>query len=190
MAAMSFYRKYRRCSCLSFFVWAVLLVCFCQPAHAGKQVSEYHVKAVFLYNLTHFVSWPAQWHADAEAFVIGIYGNDPFGTILDETVAGERFYGKPIIVRRYATLGELRDQMCDILFIGASATEKIPDIKRLLQGAPVLMVADTRGFAEQGGMVNLVKKHNRVTVEINRRVVNEAGLAVSSKLLRLARIVR
>lgn len=190
MAAMFFCRKCLGCSCLFLVMWALIPAGLAWSVHAENQVGEYHVKAVFLYNLTHFVSWPEQRNNDAESFVIGIYGNDPFGTIIDETVAGERFHGQTIIVRRYSMVEELRHQRCDILFIEAAATEKIGAIKRTLKNAPVLTVADTRGFAEQGGMVNLMKKHNRVTVEINHRAVKEAGLAVSSKLLRLARIIR
>src|SRR4051794_16733239 len=50
---------------------------------------EYQVKAVFLFNFAQFVSWPLSQPADAP-FVIGIVGDDPFGSYLDETVRGEK----------------------------------------------------------------------------------------------------
>lgn len=49
---------------------------------------EYQVKAVFLFNFAQFVTWPSQ-PADAP-LVIGILGDDPFGSYLDETVRGEK----------------------------------------------------------------------------------------------------
>src|SRR6185295_17077931 len=64
-------------------------------AIAAPAPSEYQVKAVFLFNFTQFVDWPAQSFADARApFVIGVLGRDPFGSALDEAVRGETVNGR------------------------------------------------------------------------------------------------
>src|ERR1700721_2428538 len=57
----------------------------CVRAACGAEApTEYQVKAVFVYNFSHFVEWPAQAFAAANApFVIGILGGDPFGANLD-----------------------------------------------------------------------------------------------------------
>ena len=113
-------------------VLAVLLLFLPRLALADKEVPEYHVKAVFLYNLASFVTWPEDWHRDADTFVIGIYGNDPFGTLIDQTVAGEQRQGKPIEIIRYKDIGELKTPSCDILFISSSITENFSEIRTAL----------------------------------------------------------
>ena len=58
-----------------------------------------------------------------------------------------------------------------------------------IKDGPVLTVGEVEGFAEQGGMVNLLAGPNRIVMEINREVANRAGLSVSSQLLKLAKLI-
>lgn len=156
---------------------------------AEQGVGEYSIKAVFLYNLANFVTWPDSWHNRSSFFTIAIYGQDPFGKILDKTVAGEMNEGKPMRVLRLENQEELRRRHYSILFLSKDMAPKYNRIKPLLDNRPILTVADTDGFAARGGMVNLVKTKQRITVEINHTAVEQAGLFMSSKLLRLAKVV-
>src|SRR5437868_3956082 len=70
--------------------------------NAGAQSKEYPVKSIFLFNFTQFVEWPTNAFRDPAApIVIGVVGEDPFGTLLDEAVKGETVSGRPLSVRRY-----------------------------------------------------------------------------------------
>jgi hypothetical protein len=52
-------------------------------------VLEYRVKAAFLYNFALFTEWPEGTFSDDDsAIVFVVLGEDPFGSILDKTVAG------------------------------------------------------------------------------------------------------
>jgi len=54
-------------------------------------------QAVFLFNFAQFVEWPPSAFAGPTSpIVIGVLGENPFGTYLDETVRGEKV-GKPAI---------------------------------------------------------------------------------------------
>src|SRR5205823_3694158 len=56
-----------------------LLLIACALAGAASPVSEYQLKAVFLFNFAHFVEWPAASLPPQSApFVIGVLGKDPF----------------------------------------------------------------------------------------------------------------
>lgn len=154
-----------------------------------KQVPEYHLKAVFLYNLVNFISWPEERREEERAFVITILGNDPFGPILDQTVSGERWHGRPIHIIRYANIADLENHRCDVLFVSSGVIDQLPEIRRILGHAPILTVADSKSFTTSGGMVNLVQERSRIVLEINLQATSSAGLFVSSKLLRLARLV-
>src|ERR1700683_2819876 len=51
------------------------------------KISEYQVKATYLYNFGRFVHWPASAAAvKDDSFPICVLGQDPFGTTLDSTL--------------------------------------------------------------------------------------------------------
>jgi hypothetical protein len=170
-------------------LWAALAyVLLLQGVDAAEAPSEYQVKAVFLFNFSHFVDWPAQtFTSPSDPFVIGILGIDHFGSHLDETVRGERIDGRPIIVRRYAKLDDIAD--CQILFIDASEATQLDSIIRSLGHRNILTVSDIDGAALRGMMVQFVTENNRIRLRINVESSRAAGLSISSKLLRLADIV-
>src|SRR3989442_1657744 len=103
--------------------WAVRLAVLLLGGGPGlaaqtARASEYQLKAVFLFNFAQFVDWPADTFSDADTpVVIGVLGEDPFGSVLDQTVRDERLRGRPFQVRSEEHTSEL--QSCHILFIRA-----------------------------------------------------------------------
>jgi len=59
-----------------------------------------------------------------------------------------------------------------------------------VQGQSVLIVGDMEGFARSGGIINLVMTEGKVHFEINVSAAERAGLKISSKMLKLAQIVK
>jgi hypothetical protein len=157
-------------------------------APAADAPSEYQIKAVFVFNFSHFVEWPSKEFGSATApFVIGIVGEDPFGPRLDEAVRGERIDSHPLIVQRYRNAGEVGD--CQILFIARSEEPHLKEILRALNHRATLTVSELDRVAEQGVMIQFVTENNRIRLRVNAEAARVAGLSVSSKLLRLADIV-
>jgi len=169
-----------------------LLTVLAAPARtwaAESVAGEYEIKAAVLYNFARFTEWPATAVPDSpDVFVIGVLGTDPFGDILDEVAATRTVGDKRIVVRRFATLDEYTP--CHILFVAASERARMAAVIEKLRDAPVLLVADTAGFAQAGGTVDLVVEENKVRFEVNPVAAERAGVKISSKLLRLARIVK
>ncbi len=151
-------------------------------------VSEYQVKAVFLFNFSQFVSWPPAAFRSADApLVIGVLGDDPFGGQLDAVVAGERVGGRSLLVRRYRDVSEIKD--CQILFIDRSETAKLRSIVEALRGRSILTVSDIDGSSGSGVMIDLVLEGDHIRMRINVAAARASGLALSSQLLRPAEIV-
>src|SRR5207253_9647586 len=91
---------------------------------AAAPVSEYQLKAVFLFNFAQFVEWPpAALPLENAPFVIGVLGKDPFGAELDEVVRGETVNRHPLAVVRYRTVAAVRD--CQVLVIAASELRQL-----------------------------------------------------------------
>jgi hypothetical protein len=158
----------------------------------AQRQSEYNVKAVFLYNFTHFIEWPSSSFQSPDApFVIGILGTDPFQSKIDDAVSGEKVDEHPIVVQRYQSLKDLKN--CHILFISALSNKEPLKIKETLATLPnknILTVSDLPDFATNGGMIRFITKQNKIKLEINLNASKEANLQISSKLLQLAKIVR
>jgi hypothetical protein len=151
-------------------------------------VSEYQVKAAFLYNFTKFVDWPARTFTTTNApFVIGIVGDNPFNTDLDDVVRDEKVHGHPLVVKRFQVAEDFTG--CQLLFVSRSVKEQLGSVLRRTAGRPVLTISDTAGFVEQGVMANLLLVKGSIKMEVNRKVAEAAGLQISAKLLGLARIV-
>jgi len=155
----------------------------------SPRASEYQVKAVFLFNFAQFVEWPAVATADPRTpVIIGILGEDPLGAFLDETVRGERLGERSFEIRRYRQLADI--DACNILFISRSENERVGQILAAVQNRPILTVSDGDEFAQRGGMIQFVNDKNRIRLRINLEAAQAANVVISSKLLRVAEIVR
>ncbi len=143
---------------------------------------EYPVKAAFLYKFGSYVEWPSGAFVDATApLVLCVVGRDPFGAVLDKTVQGRTIGTHPIVIRRMPTISH--GAACHIAFLGGSGEQSAAEAARAVADAPVLTV--TEG-AEAPGAIRLMVRDNRVRFEIDQRAAQQAGVAISSKLLNLA----
>ncbi len=148
--------------------------------------AEYQVKAAFVYNFIKFVDWPQNGTALPAAMRICIIGTLPDAASF-ESLAGEEVRGRRISVQFVQDLVDIRH--CDVLFVTASQTGRLPDIIRSLDRRPTLTVGDTKGFALRGVMINMFLENKHVRFEINQTSAEAAGLMISTKLLKLARTV-
>lgn len=154
------------------------------PATAG-QVSEQGVKAAFVANFARYLKWPSTaFEAASDPIVIGVYGDRHFCSVLKNVTTGREVGGRPLQVVEYSNLERTVD--CHILFIGASQAGNHEHIIRMTKGSGVFTVSDSPGFAQAGGVANFVIVEKKVRFEINERAAEQAGVTVSSKLLRLA----
>ena len=148
---------------------------------------EREVKAVFLFNFVQFVDWPAAAFGGPESpVVIGVLGEDPFGSVLDEVVRGEVVKGRPLIVARFRRVEEIKG--CHVLFVSQSESRNYEQIWKALRAQPTLTVGETASFTKLG-MIRFMTEENRVRLEVNVEATKAAGLTISSNLLRAARIV-
>ena len=154
------------------------------PARGGERDSalEYRVKAAFLYNFAKFIEWPAP---DTSPIVLGVLGQDPFGTILDQTVEQKTINGRAVVIRRFASVPQAKE--CHILFVGTSEKARFAEILPKLARFGILTVGENRAFLQAGGMINFVVEDNNVHFEINPEAVRRPGIHISSNLLKLSR---
>ena len=160
-------------------------------AHANAQTppsAEYQLKAVFLYNFTRFIEWPPEaFESYNDPFVIAVIGDDPFGAYLEQAVAGESIGRHPIQIKRIKELD--RSGKYHILFINEQDHSRIRDILTHSNVQNTLTVSDAANFASIGGMIGFFTENNKIRMQINTGAAKNAQLNISSKLLRLAKVI-
>ncbi len=148
---------------------------------------EYIVKAAFLYNFAKFVEWPANvFPDDGSPFVLCVLGEDPFGSALD-SIKRKTVGARKLMIKRYEKAKDFKK--CHMLFISRSKKNDLDKIFAQLEDLSVLTVSDIEGFALKGGIIGLFTADNKIRFEINVDRVKRSGLQISSKLLKLAKIV-
>jgi hypothetical protein len=163
---------------------------FCCIFFISAQIStrEYQVKAAFLFNFTQFVDWPeSSFSGPQSPLVIGILGADPFGNYLHDLIAGEKINQHPLEIKHFSNADEIGH--CHILFINVADKKSIQAVIEKLKGKAILTVGDAHRFSRFGGMIGLYPKDDKVNIEVNLDAVKEGNLTISSKLLKLSKIV-
>lgn len=179
-------RSYNRVRIRSLCVLVCWLGLSSTYAQQTGVAEEYDLKAAMLSRFFSFVDWPEEaFDAPDAPYVIGVYGNNPFGPALEESVQGQIIGNRQFQVRPWSV--GMSEESLHLLFVPRG--EVLPASERnRLRNLPVLIVSETEDSASRG-IINLVVEDNRVRFEINRRAANQSGLRLSSQLLGLATII-
>jgi hypothetical protein len=145
-------------------------------------------KAAALSNVIAFTEWPKTAFATMDApLVLGVFGEGPVADLLDQYLANEEWLGRRITLRRVNSSSDARS--CHAIFVAASEFARWNTIAREIIGRPILTVGDADGFANREGIVEFGIEHDKVKLRVNLSAARDAGLTLSSKLLRIAQIV-
>lgn len=176
-----------RMAALVAFVTAFAAAAVAVAEQGGTAPGEYQVKAAVLYNFAKFVEWPADAFSHPSApIIIGVLGEDPFGSALD-AAKNRTVNGRKIQIKRFNHVQEIT--ACHILFISSSEKGRLVPLLRALRDFHMLLVGDMEKFAQRGGMINFILQNDTIDFEINVDAVKRAGLKINSRLLNMARIV-
>lgn len=166
------------------------LACVCAILLASSLAAEtpnveYRIKSAYIFNFAKFVTWPSAVFPSPDApIVIGILGKDPFGSELDQTIAGKTIERRQLQVRRLSETDPING--CHILFISESERKRLPQIFGNAARLSILTVGEMDDFTDMGGMIRFLKHENNIRFEIDLAPVEAAGLKISSKLLQVA----
>lgn len=153
-----------------------------------KKLDEYKVKAAYLYNFAKFVTWPEDTFKDPSLPLgICIFGDDPFGDAID-VIKDKNVKGKKLEIKQSSGKSELMG--CHILFISPSENKNLSGILKNIKNKHMLTVSDMNKFAHRGGMINLKQVKDKIRLEINHEAAKQSGLKVSSKLLKIAKVIK
>jgi len=153
-----------------------------------QKAGEYQVKALFLYNFINFVDWPAESSINSSPTInVCVIGEDPFNNALDE-IENNTVKGKKLAIKFYQANEEPKG--CHLLFIPASEKRHTARILKSIRDTNMLTVGDTEESARQGSVIGFYIEQRKVRFAINIEAAKRAGLKISAKLLKLAKIIK
>jgi hypothetical protein len=164
-------------------ITAITLLLFSSQTYANNK--EYELKAGFLYNFARFGQW--QSYNETDAYFTLCSPDKNFITIADAVIAG-RVVHSHTVKNKHTPLNTHDFNGCDMLFITANT---YPTWKKnhSFRKKNTMLVGENNGFIQQGGHIRFFLSGGKVRFEISPTHLKNAGLTMSSKVLRLARLV-
>lgn len=148
---------------------------------------EHQVKAAFIYNFVQFTQWPAKGFEKSDSpIVIGVMGQTLVKDALAQLIKDKTVQGRPLQLK--ALENAASTQGCHVLFVGSEHRGQLVEILEKAAHQGMLTVGDVEPFTRAGGMIRLFLEEKKVRFEIRPKMAERAGLKISSKLLKLARI--
>jgi hypothetical protein len=167
-------------------VWIVVLMMASGLVSGQEFATEnpYKVKAAFLRNFAHYVSWPGSvFPGGAAPWRICILGRDPFGEVLDMTFKGRTEQGRAFEIFRADAPEELL--LCQIVFVAHQNGERRRAALGKLKDKPVLTVGDAPEFLSEGGVIRF-QVGDRVRMSINLDQARAVSLTIPTRMLEVS----
>jgi hypothetical protein len=142
------------------------------------------VKAAFLRNFAHYVSWPdVAFSGSSSTWHIGVLGQDPFGEVLEATFKGRTEQARSFEIFRADTLDKLPP--CQIIFVAYKDAAKRRAVLVELKDKPVLTVGDAPDFLREGGVIRF-QVSDRVHMSINLDQARAVSLTIQTRMLEVS----
>lgn len=150
---------------------------------------EYSVKAAFVHKFARYVQWPAEAFDGTDApLIVGVLGKHPFDKKLELALEDKRVGRHPLVLVHFATRAALGP--CHLLVVPREEEAQLDAILERYADRPVLMVTDSLAGARRGAHVGFYLEKSKVRFAINDEAAKRDQLAVSSELLKLAKLVK
>lgn len=169
------------------YLFVSLILCTsCLPAKSDEQrvLYEQKIKAGLVYNLIKYTLWPE--NRLNNKLQLCLFGGDPFNGYLSP-LEGRTAQQVTISIQRINKITETKN--CHLLVIHQDQQNQIAELLGFLQKENILTVSDIPEFANQGGMVELAKENEKVSLHINNNTVTQNGLKIDDRMLKLAKII-
>ncbi len=173
------------------FVLPVLLITcllgeYLSVTASTQSATASELKAALLINFARFAVWP---DIQAEApLTLCVFGDDRVADALLVSVRGQKIDKHVLVVSTLSAGAPVRG--CHVLFLSGSELWRSGPLLESARLLPVLTVSDGSTFARSTGMIELFTESGRIRFAVNVDAVQRSKLALSSRLLGLAKVVR
>lgn len=164
-----------------------VMACLLYPAKTFA-LTEEELQVALLLKVAHFTQWP---QTDDQEFKFCLYRGKGYEVINDMRQKKPKIGAHQVnfVFLEQNTPTYLINQ-CSILFITEGSAVETKQVLRRASYSPTLTVGTLRGFANLGGMVELVKVKKRYNFRINLIPVKQSQLSISAPLLEISTVIK
>ncbi|MFO7864238.1 MAG: YfiR family protein [Salinivirgaceae bacterium] len=157
-----------------------ILVLLLLIASLALNAQEEKFKALFLYNFSKNIEWPAD---NRESFNVAVVGNSPvYGELL--VIAKKGKVGDlPISVKKVNSIAEVTG--CNMVFVSNNKSSLIPEAAAKLSSLPVLLITENSTANQEGVGIRFIMVGGKLKFEISRKYTQKNGIKVSPSLFAL-----
>lgn len=155
------------------FLVSILISGFTYQTNAQEDVK---FKALYTYNFTNFIEWPAT----SGNFVVKVVGDIP--ELYKADLETKNVNGQAISVISVADPSAVGD--CHILYVPPAQSGVIASAISGLTGKNTLIITDSSAF-EEGVSINFVMNSNNLGIQISENSIRNQGLKVNKQLLNM-----
>ena len=151
------------------------------------QLYEQKIKAGIVYNLLKYTAWPPSVIPNQRGKIqLCILGDDPFDGYLSP-LEGRTAQQIPISITQLQNIDDAAE--CNVVIIHRNQAPNLGQLLQYLNKKHILTVSDIEHFAQTGGMVELAKEGEKISLHINTSAISNAQLTIQGPMLKLAKIV-
>lgn len=154
-------------------------------AFAKTNLIKQKTKAVFLYKLFKFVSWPSSIQNDGNPLQLCVYGAELLKN--DLTYIQNKSTNKQLSIRSTSQLSRLED--CQVLYLG-SIDGPVLKFLETDDSHSILTISDVPNSFNKGVMVSIFFKSSKLRLNINRTQIYKLGVELKPKIFRLSDKIR
>lgn len=160
-------------------IWVASFLSF--SAAVGAQSADvYPLKTALVYNFAKFTKWPDSTISEN---VHVCYFSELYTESM-ERLSGKKISQYLVSIKQIENISDV-DQ-CHLIYIDKSKRDILNRLFLKVKGKSILTVSDISGFYDEGGMIEVKVKDNRIRFLINLGPVNESNIVLSSQILKLA----
>ncbi|MDN5202063.1 YfiR family protein [Fulvivirgaceae bacterium BMA10] len=167
-------------------VLIVGIVCLLiQNIAKGQDRDVHRFQKLFIYNFSKFIKWPENYKEGD--FVIGVLGDAPIKKHLDQMASEKKAGAQNFVIKTFKSATEITK--CHILYIPSRKSGTLPDCIAKVKNTATLIITEKPGMGKVGSSINFLIVDGKPRFELNRQVIDDSNLRVSSELTKLAILI-
>lgn len=166
-----------------FISFLAILVFSLANCHISAQTFSYgELEAAYLYNFIKYTKCPG----NVSILTISVFGETENMDELKKFFKGKKNAGSNIELKIINT--EEEAIRCQIIYLPASASSKLPSLLKVTSGKNVLIVTED-DLAKKGATISFFIDDERLKFKINKTALLKSGIEASEGLLKLGVIL-
>jgi len=140
-----------------------------------------------MFNFTKHIEWPAQRLTD-KRFTIVFYGNSDVAPKLNELLKNRKIFDLPVEILTTTNRNVIKGST--MVFIPKGKIRDFLEHADDTQNDGILYITEENRMPTRGSCINLIKKEDKMTFELNEMILKKQGLKVSNQLHELAAAIK